>query len=148
MSRKIKEVIIIPADPSPESIKNVFSVSRVSGAGWSGAETEVCRLSGTVEEKLAQYREFFGKEWAGTTESRFTIHEEVEISTAGPIFKAPHSDLIQKHPMDVEVQEKIDALTEEASRYLDENEVAKANWQELPEEERQAMIDAEMVVEA
>ena len=86
MSKK-KKVIVVPADTSRESIMKLVCISNVTGRGWSGARTEVVRFSGTLEERLQQYRDAFGKEWPGFSEQTYTtIIEDKSETPSAPLF--------------------------------------------------------------
>ena len=120
-----KQITKLPANESPDSIKNVVSIVRVIGnRGLGFADVESHSLDGTVEEKLKQYKEITGKDWSGYGERTFSVVEKVEPVTLALGTKPP--DLLpcnQKATDDANA--KIAALVEQAEVWLAENEEAK-----------------------
>ena len=117
------KTVIKPANNSPDSIEDVFSVVLVNSSLNDGrVDTRICHLEGTVEEKLQQYKDFTGEDWKGFDEQVFStpINPEPTYLNLGKVNyeRTPH-------PADVEVQEKIDALTALAARHLRDNKIAQ-----------------------
>lgn len=108
------EKTIVPENRSPETIKNIFAV-----ISYEGGKEQICRLSGTVEEKLIQYREFFGKDWNGHGEQVFSelVYNKTNYK---PLFGG-YEDTPMGNPHTILAQSKIDKLTALAEQYLDEN---------------------------
>jgi hypothetical protein len=114
---KKKNVVRIPADNSAESIANVAVVVLLGEKlGMGFCETTIISLDGTIEEKLQQYQDATGKEWSGRNERVFTTWEYVEEESLN-LGKQPHTIT---NKITKEAQNKIDALTEEARRTLQE----------------------------
>lgn len=111
--------IVIPADHSPESIKNVVSIVLIdNNRGLGFVDVRSISLDGTVEEKLKQYKEATGKDWSGRPEQVFSVKEESdEPTTLGLGQKKPYRHV---NPVTEEAQKKIDALAKLATRYLEE----------------------------
>ena len=111
--------ITIPARLEPDSIRNVVSVVVILGnRGLGFADIESFSLDGTVEEKLSQYKEATGKDWAGMPEQTYTVAEEQsEPVSLGLCQKKPYQHI---NPATAKAQEKINALVKLASEYLEE----------------------------
>jgi len=124
---KITKVKTIPANYSPESIGNVASiVFVVEDSGMGHIITDSISLEGTVEEKLAQYKAHTGKDWKGLDKQTLIIHEKVKESVSLGLGQTTPTRILL--PIDIKVQENIDALTEKARLSIVENEEAKKQW--------------------
>ena len=117
----------IPANYSKESIKDVVTILILGdNKGLGMIDTTIIHLDGTVDEKLQQYKEATGKDWLGTpaqTISEVTYDEPAVCLDMG---KALIENIRSKE--DQEVQDKIDALAEDAREFLKQNEQAKKAW--------------------
>ena len=124
---QIKKINVIPADHSPESIRNVMSIVFIDKKKGLGSHSQTTHLSlqGTVEERLAQYKAHTGEDWQGFDEETFTTYEEKKPVSLN-LGQATSNRIIPV--ADVEVQEKIDAMAQEARDWLEENEAAKKRW--------------------
>ncbi len=130
-----KVVRVVPADPRPESIANLLTVVEIVGnRGMGHADVKTYHFEGTVEEKLQQYREYFGKEWPGTSEQTFTSYEEREPVSLN-LGQKDNLELRGKR-ISREAQEKVDALVEEARATLRWSEEMKKTW---PERKKKAL---------
>jgi hypothetical protein len=111
---------VVEADSSPESIGKLCAVGHFRE---STGKNETCALSGTVEEKLAQYKEFFGKDWPGTQASTFT--ELIPSDTPFVPLFGEYEVTSMLPPALIEAQKKIDALTALCEQYLREDKLIK-----------------------
>ena len=124
--REIKEVITLPADRSPQSIKNVVSVLIFTNKKKSvgiHSETKIIHLEGTVEEKLQIFKDETGTDWDGFDEETITIPEEHKSVSLNIGKESPP----MKSKVCIAVQKKIDAITEQARQWLKEDKEAKSN---------------------
>ena len=109
---------VTPADSSPESIGKFCAIGQFRE---STGKSETCVLSGTVEEKLAQYKEFFGKDWPGTKETSYTQLAEPDTKFV-PLF-GEYEVTSMMNPATIAAQEKIDALIERCDKYMREDKI-------------------------
>jgi len=123
MREKIIEVI--PADSRPESIEQLSSILEIDrNKGLSIAGTKKYNFDGTVEEKLQQYREYFGKEWPGFPENTITKVIIPDMETIGLGQQSKEDETLTKKIRRA-AQKKIDKLVEEARDILKWNEKEK-----------------------
>jgi hypothetical protein len=121
----MNKVIRIPADHSPETIADVFSiVVSTTDKGTGHIHNKIVHLEGTVEEKLQQYKDATGKDWNGFDEQVFTAHDDTKPVSLNLGNAAPK---LLARP-DPETQAKIDALTAQAEKWIEESREAKRTW--------------------
>jgi hypothetical protein len=120
MKRKITR--IIPADHSPESIRNVTTIVINSEKNGFSIDATIVHLEGTVEEKLQQYKEATGKDWTGYSERVFS---EMDHGEPTSLNLGQQPLMLLKSKEDQEVQDKIDALVVQAKQWLRENKIAQ-----------------------
>lgn len=122
-----KTIKVIPADSRPETIKNIVSVLLIlEDTSMGGMRTEHIDLSGSVKDKLRQYKEATGKDWVGLDGAVITTY--ADAPERGAAIQAEIAPLA-KNPFTEKAQKKIDALTREAQKYLAENKEAKKKAQ-------------------
>ena len=78
-----------------------------------------------MEEKLAQYKAHTGEDWQGFDKETFITFEE-DIPASLNLGQMTPNRIIPA--ADIEVQEKIDALTQQARVWLEEDKEAKERW--------------------
>lgn len=118
-------VTIIPEDRSPESIAGLTTICvvlNVGGGGIGAISTETYSFNGSVEEKLMQYQQYFGTEWPGYDKENITEYGLMDENKHG-LFDVTPKRLV--HPGSIRVQKQIDALVEDARRYIRENKALK-----------------------
>jgi hypothetical protein len=118
---------IIKADKSIASVISILVVDGNPGLGFVNCRNVI--LTGSVKEKLQQYKQATGKEWRGSDEQ---VCNTPDVSRESISLNLGKQTLAKKLlPCDEEVQRGIDALAAQAKRYLAENEVAKKQPREL-----------------
>lgn len=121
----MNKIIRIPADHSPETIKDVFTiVMTLAKKGTGHVDTRIVHLDGTIEEKLQQFKDATGNDWNGFEEQVFGVQNNIEPISLNLGNVTP--TLIMKP--DKETQDKIDALTAQAQRWIEESQTAKSRW--------------------
>lgn len=117
---KPTDVVILPENRSPESIADVVSVLVIhDDRGMGFVDTEHISLSGTVKQKLKQYKEATGRDWPGTSEAVIRKRKKVEMASIN-LGKSTHEVRVV-HPETAAAQKKIDALTKRADKYLEQD---------------------------
>ena len=112
------KVTVVEADSSPESIGKLCAVGHFRE---STGKSETCVLSGTVEEKLAQYKEFFGKDWPGTRAATYSEIIKSDVKFV-PLF-GEYEITSMLNPANAKAQEAIDELTALCEQYLREDKL-------------------------
>lgn len=115
---------IIKADYSANSIASVVSILIVdNNPGMGLVNSHNVMLTGTVQEKLEQYKKATGKDWPGCPEQVY-ITPDPQCQTFS-LNLGRQTTAKKLLPCDDAVQHELDLLSAQAKRYLAENEIAK-----------------------
>ena len=121
MKQKI-DSFTVPSNRDPATIAEVFSIVVSDKDKETGqVHNRIVHLEGTVAEKLQQYKDATGNDWNGFDEQVFGVYEEVADVSLGLNTKL---ERIISGP-DKKTQAEIDKITEQAERWLNENETIK-----------------------